>query len=218
MIHILNEFAPYLILGLFILLLLTLYFVFNVNSRYDNLARKVREQASSISMNPTAYSLVASDNSANTKKIEEVLQKLADMSQRIAKLEQVKAQERTVVEKEVAVLVEVARADKIDITYYAKFPDAENGFTDRWLIQQQNGEQVYELILTPSEGKGTFYISEQRDVQQYALSDINYYLAKGCEFLNQPGKSSAIRLVEAGTLTWSDEVWVIEEKIKIEFV
>jgi len=105
-----------------------------------------------------------------------------------------------------------------DLKYFSKFPDQDQGFTDSSLMSKQNGEQVYELILTPDQGVGTFYISESSDVQKYALSDINFYLPKACQFMNQPGKHTGIKTVLAGTLIKSGDIWLIEEKVQIEFV
>lgn len=117
-----------------------------------------------------------------------------------------------------AAAAEPAPQEDKDLVYFSKFPDLDNGFTDSYLKEKQNGEQIYELILTPDQGRGVFYVSEASDAQKYALSDVNYYLPKACNFINQPGKNVSIKTIEAGTLIRSGESWIIEEKAQIEFV
>lgn len=99
--------------------------------------------------------------------------------------------------------------------FYAKFPNSKGAFSAEELIPVQNGELVYEIKL--KDGAGVYEISQDIDAQKYALSDVNYYLSEGCDFINQPSKDSWIINKSEGKLIQSGGQWVIQEKAVIEF-
>lgn len=99
--------------------------------------------------------------------------------------------------------------------FYAKFPDRKGAFSTDELVPVQNGELVYEVKL--KDGEGVYEISQDIDAQKYALSDVNYYLSEGCDFINQPSKDSWIINKSAGKLIQSGGTWIIQEKAVIEF-
>ena len=83
------------------------------------------------------------------------------------------------------------------------------------MLSSQNGEQIYEIQVNGE--KATYKITNEANPQKYALTDYNYYLAKACDFQNQPVKNCKINTTLEGTLTLSSGNWIIQSKARIEF-
>ncbi len=99
---------------------------------------------------------------------------------------------------------------------YAKIPDIPNGFSNSLLVQYQDGEQIYEIII--KDNIAEFRVANDEGAQKYALSDFNYYLSPACSFMNQPLKGSKIQTSKSGILRKEGNNWILEQKAQIEFV
>lgn len=99
---------------------------------------------------------------------------------------------------------------------YAKLPDLPNGFSNSILKKEQNGEQVYEIVI--NDNTATYSISENSPAQTYAMNDVSYILDGGCTLLNQPFNNCRIHTKEKGILTKTGEGWMVDRKAVVEFV
>lgn len=98
---------------------------------------------------------------------------------------------------------------------YAKMPDLNNGFSNDILRNEQNGEQVYEIIITDQ--TATYSVSGNTAAQGYALNDVSYILGRACTLGNQPFPNCRIDNKLNGTLTKTAEGWTIGNKALVEF-
>lgn len=99
--------------------------------------------------------------------------------------------------------------------HYAKMPGSDGRFNEEEFLNQQNGEQIYELKL--KENEGIFKISDNTQAQIYALSDIGSYLESACDFPAPPDRNSRIVTITLGTVHKQGSQWLIIDKAKIEF-
>ena len=94
-------------------------------------------------------------------------------------------------------------------------PDLNNGFSNDILRNEQNGEQVYEIIITDQ--TATYSVSGNTAAQGYALNDVSYILGRACTLGNQPFPNCRIDNKLNGTLTKTAEGWTIGNKALVEF-
>jgi hypothetical protein len=115
-----------------------------------------------------------------------------------------------------ATVAKAAPAAPVETTFYAKLPDLPNGFSNDILKNEQNGEQVYEIIVR--DNMATYSVSIDSGAQGYALNDVNYILSRACTLTNQPFSNCRINTREKGTLTKMAEGWMLDKKAVVEFI
>ncbi len=115
-----------------------------------------------------------------------------------------------------AIPVKKAQAIATETTMYAKLPDLPNGFSNDIFKNEQNGEQVFEIVI--KDNTATYAISNNTAAQDYALNDVNYILGRACTLFNQPFTNCRINTKEKGALSKTTEGWMIDKKAVVEFL
>jgi hypothetical protein len=99
---------------------------------------------------------------------------------------------------------------------YARYADAGDGFSDLYLLDQPNSETIFEITVTAPDA-ATYTVSDNPTVQQYALSNTDYFLRKTCQYDSFPGSNSTIYTREPGQLKKEGGKWAIQTAAKISF-
>ncbi|SEI49939.1 hypothetical protein SAMN05216327_10252 [Dyadobacter sp. SG02] len=99
---------------------------------------------------------------------------------------------------------------------FARYADQGDGFSVSDLLDEEDGETIFELSLTSSQ-KGFFRIATNAAAQRYALSNSRYFLSNTCEYEDLRSVNSTIHTVEPGELRLSGNKWQITQQVKIRF-
>ena len=102
-------------------------------------------------------------------------------------------------------------------TKYAKDPSESNGFLNSYLKTQNDSEAVY--IIHINGQNATFEINQQNsNAMQRAMIDTGSFFGKACDMQGIPDVGKRPKQISKGRLELKDNVWIIKEKVKIEFV
>jgi len=102
-------------------------------------------------------------------------------------------------------------------TKYARYADMGDGFSNAALLDQPDGETIFELRLAPN-NTGEFRVTSDPDGQHYALSNAAYFLGKTCVYDAFPsGDKVMINTEKWGTVNLTGGKWMITRPATINF-
>lgn len=99
---------------------------------------------------------------------------------------------------------------------YARYADTGDGFSESYLLDQPNNETIFEItVISPD--AASFVVSGNVNVQKYALSNIDYFLSKTCQYTSFPSANSTITTNMPGKLRKEKGQWTISSPASISF-
>lgn len=101
--------------------------------------------------------------------------------------------------------------------YYDKLP-FKGGFHQNHLSRQPHADSIYTIeVLQERPEEATFWVTEDHDVQKYAMQNGLSFFEEACEYGQIEESPSRVRNLEKGALRKKGHLWQIEKKAKVSF-
>lgn len=101
--------------------------------------------------------------------------------------------------------------------YYDKLP-FKGGFHQSQLSRQPHADSIYTIeVLKEKPEEAAFWVTEDHDVQKYAMQNGLSFFEEACEFGQIEESPSRVRNLEKGALRKKGHLWQIEKKAKVSF-
>jgi hypothetical protein len=104
----------------------------------------------------------------------------------------------------------------IPVIKYARYADQGDGFSVQELLDEEDGETIFQLT-QQSSNSASFKISSNQNAQRYALSNSPYFLGKTSIYDAFPSNNSLINTDVVGELKLQGNKWLITKPIQISF-
>lgn len=219
------QWLPYIIAGILLLLLLTLWRSGNENNKKITALEQEKKDTGRelFNLKNTNADLL------DTIKIleEDVKNKEIDLQATEARLRnaesnknnaaQSNAPEQPTTEKPVGKITVQKPKPVIANIKYARYADMGDGFSNAELLDKADGETIFELTLMPNTNTGEFKVANHGAAQHYALSNVQYFLGKTCQYASFPSEDATIQTDTPGTLKLTGSKWTIVSPAKISF-
>ena len=203
-----TSWSPYIIAGILLLLLLTLCRFGNENNKKITALEQEKKDTGRelFNLKNTNADLL------DTIKIleEDVKNKEIDLQATEARLRnaesnknnaaQSNAPEQPTTEKPVGKITVQKPKPVIANIKYARYADMGDGFSNAELLDKADGETIFELTLMPNTNTGEFKVANHGAAQHYALSNVQYFLGKTCQYASFPSEDATIQTDTPGTL------------------